>query len=298
MSKRAIITGAEGFVGKHLAGHLKDRGIEAFGFDRSTGGDILDVYKVETMIDAVKPDYIFHLAAAAFVPTSFADPVKVMNINLNGSHTILEAVRKYSPSTKVHLAGSSEVYGKVSPEECPIKETNPIRPQSTYAVAKYAMEKLAIQYHDTWGLHTVVTRAFNHSGPGRGVEYAESNFAKQVVAIERGEAKELVHGNLDAKRDYTDVRDMVKAYLLAIELPSDVYNVSSGETVSMKEVIDILAGLSKRELTLVQDASRMRPSDVPLLLGDSTKFRKLTGWKPTINVEKMLNDLLAYWRKV
>lgn len=297
MAKKAIVSGGGGFVGTYLVELLTKEGMDVGIIDYKRGHDITNLAMMEQIITVDKPDYFFHLAAAAFVPTSFADPTGVLDVNVRGTHNILEAIRRHSPSTKVMFCGSSEEYGLVKPEECPITERNELRPQSVYAWTKMAGDYESYVYNQTWGLHVVRTRAFNHTGPGRGVDYAESNFAKQIIEIERKERGYLQHGNLDAKRDYTDVRDMVRAYRLAIDLKPDVYNIASGTARTMREVIATLKSFSKLEdVPLEKDPTRMRPSDVPLLLGDSTKFRRLTGWKPEIPFEKTMQDLLSYWR--
>jgi GDP-4-dehydro-6-deoxy-D-mannose reductase len=315
--KRILITGINGFVGSHLSEYILNNNLgEVFGTYRKNEDlsniktvmkkieliecDITDSYGVDKTIEEVKPNYIFHLAAQAFVPSSWKSPVETLNTNIIGSLNLFEAIKKNDKNIVIQIAGSSEEYGLVKENEIPITEENPLRPLSPYGVSKVSMDLLGYQYNKSYGLKIIRTRAFNHEGPRRGESYVTSNFAKQVALIEAGEQEPVLKvGNLEAKRDYTDVRDMVKAYWLAAEkgIPGEVYNISSGKAYTIQEVVDILKNLSKKEFEVKVDPSRLRPSDVQILLGDSTKFRKQTGWKPEIPFEKTMEDLLNYWRK-
>ena len=223
-----------------------------------------------------------------------------LEVNIVGSANLFEAVRQANIDPVIQIACSSEEYGMVHDNEVPIKETNPLRPLSPYAVSKVAMDYLGYQYHQSYGVRVVRTRGFNHTGPRRGDTFAESNFAKQIALIEKGKQEPVVHvGNVDAKRDYTDVRDMVKGYLLAVEKcdPGDVYNICTGSTVKIADVLKLLLSYSKIKVEIKEDPDRMRPSDVPILLGDNSKFVAKTGWKPEIVFEKTMEDLLNYWRE-
>jgi GDP-4-dehydro-6-deoxy-D-mannose reductase len=247
----------------------------------------------------IKPDYVFHLAAQSFVPMSWLAPCDTIETNVNGTINLFEAVRKLDKEVKIHFAGSSEEYGYVREDEVPIIEEQALRPQSTYAVSKIAGEKLCYQYVKSYGMKIVSTRAFNHTGPRRGEVFVTSNFAKQIAEIENG-AEPIIHvGNLQAQRDFTDVRDMVRAYLLAIKLcPYGVpYNICSGRAISIESLLSRLLSLSKVKVEVVQDADRMRPSDVPLLLGDCTLFHNTTGWERSYSLDDTLEDLLNYWRE-
>ena len=313
---RALITGVTGFVGSHLADLLLSKGYEVYGTYRWRSPmenvehikdriklidtDIRDAHNVEKTIKTVGPDEIYHLAAQSFVPSSWEAPQETLTTNIIGTVNILEGIRTANKEIKLHVAGSSEEYGLVKPDEVPIKESNPLRPLSPYGVSKVAADKLACQYHYSYGLKTVVTRAFNHSGPRRGEVFVDSNFAKQIVMIEKKKAKPIMHvGNLTAKRDFTDVRDIVVAYNLALQKCDfgEAYNVCSEKTRTMQDVLDMLLKLTDVKIEIKQDQSRMRPSDVQVLLGDSSKFRKKTGWKPTITYEKTLEDTLNFWRE-
>jgi GDP-4-dehydro-6-deoxy-D-mannose reductase len=216
-----------------------------------------------------------------------------------GQVNIFEAVRHVGLKPRIQLACSSEEYGMVFPGEIPIKETNPLRPLSPYAVSKVAQDLLGYQYWMSWKLDCVRTRGFNHEGPRRGPVFVASDFAKQIADIEKGRRPPVLSvGNLDAKRDFTDVRDIVKGYWLALEKgePGEVYNLCRGRAWSIREVLDLLLGMTKVKVEVRQDPARLRPSDVPILLGDSSKFAKATGWAPTIPFEQTLRDMLEYWR--
>lgn len=315
-TKRALITGITGFVGSHLAEFLLERKIDVFGTIRWRSrtenvehlkkkvhfieADIKDAHSMKDVVDTVQPDYIFHLAAQSFVPASIKSPSETLMINVVGTSNLLEAVRNSNCSPVIQVAGSSEEYGLVYPNEVPIKETNPLRPMSPYGVSKVAEDLLSRQYFMSYKLKTVVTRAFNHTGPRRGEVFATSNFAKQLAEIEKGIKPSVIYvGNLKAKRDFTDVRDIVEAYWLAVNKCQygDVYNICSERAITIEEMLKMLLSMSKKKIKIEQDQERMRPSDVQILLGDCSKFRKETGWKPKIKLEKTLKDLLDYWRE-
>ena len=262
--------------------------------------DMADPSSVKRLIGAIRPDRVFHLAAQSYVPASWNAPAETLSLNIIGQVNLLEAVRDCGLSPMIHVAGSSEEYGLVYPEEVPIRENNPLRPLSPYAVSKVGQELLAWQYFRSYGLKTVVTRGFNHTGPRRGQVFATSSFAKQIAEIERGLRPPVLHvGDLTSKRDWSDVRDVVKGYWLALEkgVAGEVYNIGSGVARSVEEMLEILLSLSSVRLEVRQDPSRMRPSDVKILLADCSKFSAQTGWAPTIPFEQTMRDLLDYWRK-
>ncbi len=314
---RILITGITGFVGSHLAEYALSRGdVEVYGTVRWRSRmdnieaianqvrvidcDLRDSSAVRKCLERVQPDYIFHLAAQSYVPTSWTAPAETLTTNIICELNLLEAMREMDKEMRIQVAGSSEEYGLVYEDEVPIKETNPLRPLSPYAVSKVAQDMLAYQYHRSYGLYTVRTRAFNHEGPRRGHVFVTSNFAKQIAEIEKGIKEPVIEvGNLAARRDFTDVRDMVKAYWLSLEMgePGEVYNIGSGRAVTIREVLDILLSFSDDDIEIRQVPERMRPSDVELLVADSTKFVSLTGWKPEIPLEKTLEDTLNYWRE-
>jgi GDP-4-dehydro-6-deoxy-D-mannose reductase len=261
--------------------------------------ELRDPFSVETLIGEIKPDLIFHLAAQSFVPTSWNSPIDTIHNNVAGQVNIMEALRRFDLSSKMQVACSSEEYGHVEPDEVPIRETNPLRPLSPYAVSKVAQDYLGYQYYKSYGLPIVVTRTFNHTGPRRGENFVTSNFAKQIADIEKGRKPPVIHvGNLTAKRDFTDVRDVVRAYWLALEKgkPGETYNIASGTCYTVQEVLDLLLSYSNVSISIQEDPARLRPSDVEILLGDATKFRSETGWQPEIPFEKTMRDLLQYWR--
>ncbi|MCJ7740819.1 GDP-mannose 4,6-dehydratase, partial [Candidatus Microgenomates bacterium] len=232
--------------------------------------------------------------------SSWASPSNTLEVNIIGSVHLFEAVNKSGLDTVIQIACSSEEYGKVLSNELPIKETNPLRPLSPYAVSKLAMDYLGYQYHESYGVKIIRTRGFNHTGPRRGDVFSESTFAKQIAEIEKGKREPVVYvGNLNAVRDYTDVRDMVRAYYLSVKkcIAGEVYNISTGKGWKISDVLDMLLSMSKSKIKIREDKERMRPSDVEVLIGDSTKFRKQTGWKPEIAFTKTLTDLLDYWRE-
>jgi len=262
-------------------------------------GDMKDAYSMHKLIMSVQPDRIFHLAAQSFVPASWNLPAETLTTNIVGEVNLFEAVREWGGDPLIHIAGSSEEYGLVLPNEVPIKETNPLRPLSSYAVSKVAQDLLAWQYHRSYGLKTVVTRGFNHTGPRRGTVFSTSTFAKQIAEIEKGQRPPVIKvGDLSSKRDFTDVRDVVRAYWLALEkgAPGEVYNIGSGTTMEIGEMLDVLLSLSTVTVEIQRDPARMRPSDVKILWADPSKFMQQTGWAPTIPFKQTMRDLLDYWR--
>ncbi len=315
---RVLITGITGFAGSHLADYIlaNHPDAEVCGIIRWRSrrenilhieekitlfeADLKDVISLKKSLAEIKPDRIFHLAAQSFVPTSWKCPAETFTINAVGQINLFEAILSLKLDPKIHVAGSSEEYGLVQSEELPMKETNLLRPLSPYAVSKVAQDLLAWQYFKSYGLRTVRTRGFNHTGPRRGEVFICSNFAKQIAEIEKGKRDSVIHvGNLEARRDFTDVRDIVRGYWLCLEKgeEGEVYNIGSGKTHTMQAVLDMLLSMSKVNVKVQIDSRRIRPSDVPVLLADSSKFRKLTGWKPEIPLRQSLQDLLVYWRE-
>lgn len=334
---RVLITGVTGMAGSHLADYLlQKKGLEVFGTfrwrsrmenlddlkkedrlniitcDRGTKpstssaklnlmeADIGDAFSMNRAISVVRPDRIFHLAAQSYVPASWWAPAETLHTNIIGEVNLLEAVRTEGIDPTIHIAGSSEEYGYVLPNEIPVKETNPLRPLSPYGVSKVAQEMLAYQYCRSYGIKTIVTRGFNHEGPRRGDVFVTSSFAKQIAEIEKGLREPVIYtGDLSSKRDWSDVRDFVKAYWLAAEkgTPGEVYNIGSGKALEVREMLDMLLGMSDIKVEVRSDPTRLRPSDVKVLVCDSTKFRKLTGWKNEIPFKQTLKDLLDYWRE-
>jgi GDP-4-dehydro-6-deoxy-D-mannose reductase len=314
--RRVLVTGVTGFAGSHLVDYMLTRGdCEIFGIQRWRSRteniehfmdritllecDLRDASSTRDTLEKVRPDWIFHLAAQSFVPTSWTAPSESLTTNILGQVNLFEAVRRIQLPCRIQLACSSEEYGMVYPDEVPIRETNPLRPLSPYAVSKVTQDLLGYQYWMSWKVDSVRTRGFNHEGPRRGPVFVASDFAKQIADIERGAKPPVLHvGNLEAKRDFTDVRDMVRGYWLALEKgeSGEVYNLCRGQAWSIREVLDLLLGMTKQKIEVKQDPARLRPSDVPILLGDNSKFVKATGWKLTIPFEQTLRDMLEYWR--
>ncbi len=314
--KKSFITGINGFVGSYLSEYLLRQNHQVAGFTRvGTSneninevekniklytGDLTDFQSIKQAIVDFKPDFIFHLAAQSFVPASLTGPVETYRTNIEGSMNLFEAVLAAGIDPVIQLAGSSEEYGLVYPDEVPIKETNELRPLNPYAVSKITMDYMGFLYFAKNKLKVIRTRAFNHEGPRRGETFVTSAFAKQIALIEKGNQEPAIFvGNLTAKRDYTDVRDIVRAYLLAVEkcIPGEIYNICSGRAWSIKEVLDYLLSLSsKKGIKVKEDPTKIRPVDVPLLQGDCSKFREKTSWKAEIPFEQTLEDTLNYWR--
>lgn len=314
---RVLITGITGFVGSHLAEFFLDMdNIELFGIERWRSRtenidhiknrlkliecDIRDASSVKKAVHKIEPERIYHLAAQSFVPASWSAPAETLTTNIIGQLNIFEAVRELGINPKILVAGSSEEYGLVHPGELPIKETNPLRPLSPYAVSKVGQDLLGYQYFMSYKLDIVRTRAFNHTGPRRGQVFVSSNFARQIAEIEKGVKGHVMEvGNLEAQRDFTDVRDTVKGYYLALEKgkAGEVYNICSGKAYRIREVLDMLLAMTEIKIEVRQDPKRMRPSDVPILLGDNRYFSNVTGWRPEIPFKKTLEDLLNFWRE-
>lgn len=296
--RKAWITGSNGFVGRHLVAELeKQGGWEIQVFDRAFGNNLLDYEELRTVLDIYRPDAIFHLAAQAFVPESFANPQRTFEVNTIGSLNILEAVRQLGIITRIHMAGTSEEYGDSLHGEGETDELTLPNPLSPYAISKLAMDHLARLYAQSYGLQVVVTRAFNHAGPGRGEMYAESAFAKQIAEVELDRREVVEHGNLETVRNYTDVRDIVRAYILAVNLPSGTYNICSDQSVTMQSIMNMLVrGSTVRVKTKVNPAL-YRPADFSFKTPTCKKFKDLTGWQPEYTLRDTMTDVLDYWRE-
>jgi len=312
---RALITGISGFVGSHLAEyllehtdwqvagtvygpednieHLRDR-LELY------PAELSELETVTSVIEQAKPDYIFHLAAQPLVSLSRRDPWATLANNIRLQLNILEAVARLGSTTRILVVGSSEEYGLVQPDELPIKETNPLRPTSPYAVSKVAQDMLGLQYHLSHKLFTVRVRPFNHIGPRQRLGFVAPDFARQIAEAEAGLQGPVIQvGNLEPQRDFSDVRDVVRGYHLLITQgePGEVYNLGSEQARSVRELLEKLMAMSKVPITIEQDPERLRPTDVPVMVSDSTKLREQTGWRPRISFEQSLQDVLDYWRE-
>ncbi len=314
---RVLITGITGFVGSHLAEYALKAGAEVWGSIRWRSkaeniehlraqihlieSDLRDLSSVQGLLEQADPDYVVHLAAQSFVGASWQTPAETLYTNTVSQVNLFEAIRRRPKKPRFLVVGSSEEYGLVSENELPIKETNPLRPLSPYAVSKVTQDLMGYQYWKSYGLPIVRTRAFNHEGPRRGDVFVTSNFAKQIAEIEAGLREPVVYvGNLKARRDYSDVRDIVRGYWLLLERgePGEVYNLCSGKAWAIREILDFyLKRSTVSSIEVKQDPARLRPSDVPYLLGDASKVRQALGWQPEIPFEQTLSDTLEYWRR-
>jgi len=319
---KVLITGITGFVGSHLADYILANwpDVQIIGLTRWRSpkdnikhilnkislcyGDLLDLPSLEAILEKEKPDAIFHLAAQSYVDFSFLAPISTLETNIIGTCNLLEAIKKlklnsdYDPI--VHICSSSEVYGQVKENEVPIKENNPFRPASPYAVSKVGEDMVALQYWLSWKIKTIRTRMFTHTGPRRGEVFVVSTFAKQIAEIEAGIVPPVIKvGNLDSVRTFLDVRDAVKAYWLLVNKcpPGEVYNIGGVEIMTIEKMLNKLLKFSKvKDIKIEVEKSRLRPSDVTLQIPCMDKFIKATGWKPEIKFEKTLEDTLNYWR--
>jgi len=316
---RVLVTGVTGFVGSYLVEYLLENhpDVEIYGQKRWRSPldnithvvdkislvdcDLTDAYSTSQMIKNVEPERVFHLAAQSFVPYSFNAPVVTLETNSIGTLHLLEAIRNTNIDPLIHICSSSEVYGQVNENEVPIKETNPLRPQSPYAVSKVSEDMISYQYFKSYGIKTIRTRAFTHSGARRGEVFVDSWFAKQIALIEKKKIEPIVKvGNLDSIRTFMDVKDTVRAYWLCLEHcnPGEVYNIGGKETMTIKEMLDMLLKMSTFEdkINVKVEKELLRPSDVTLQIPDTSKFKKLTGWDPKIPYSQTLRDTLDYWR--
>lgn len=316
MTTRVFITGITGPVGSFLADYLltlPDIDLHVFKrwrsdprpiqqlFGRVTihEGDVEDPYAVAAAIRAAMPDRIYHLAAQSYPSASWDAPITTLRTNIEGTVNVLEAVRAHAPGARVHIAGSSAEYGPVTPDEVPIPETRRLRPTSPYGVSKVGQELTGLQYHDSYGLHVVVTRSFNHVGPRQGDRCSIQTFCQQMALIEAGRQEPVLHvGNLEARRDFTHVRDVARALWLLLDRgqPGTVYNLCSGSATRIGDIVDMVLARGRIAAAVEVDPARLRPLDEPILLGDNTRLRQDTGWQPTIGMEQIVGELLDYWR--
>ncbi len=311
---KVLVTGVSGFVGGHLVDLLRAEHaeVEVVGLDNHPGNrarslgievvatELLDPGAVEDALLRVRPDRIVHLAAQSSPQRSWSDPAGTIETNVLGLLHLFEAARRHALSPVVLAVGSAEEYGLVDPADVPLREETPLRPTTPYAVSKVAQGYLAVQYSIAPGLPVLRTRTFHHTGPRRGESFAESSFARQLAEIEaRRRPPVLEVGNLDGVRDFTDVRDVVRAYWALLDKgePGQVYNVCSGRGVQLRELLDRLISLSGQSVEVRTDPARLRRIDVPILVGDPTRLKQATGWEPLLPLERTLRDLLDFWRE-
>ena len=293
---KALITGAGGFVGGYLRSHLEAEGDEVVGLDQEV--DITDGQSIRRAVEDHAPEAVYHLAAASNVGSSWSAPVEVLRVNAEGTLNVLLACEA-AGVRRVLAIGSAEEYGKVDPADLPLQETAPLRPVTPYGVSKVASGFLALQAFLGRGLGAVRVRPFNHLGPSQSGRFVASALAEQVARNEHVGNDVVLAGDLSPRRDFTDVRDVVRAYRLLVEHgePGEVYNVCSGTDRAIAEVADHLIGRSHRPMRIELDPERLRPVELPVLRGDPTKLREATGWKPEIGLEETLDGLLDWWRE-
>ncbi len=306
MKPRAFITGVGGFVGPYLVRHLVDNGFEVFGCDRKGSAvagcavekcDVTDAAAVAAVVKKARPDFVFHLAGQSSVSKSWKEPELTWKVNVDGFRNVLNAVAAANIKPRILLVSSAEVYG--IPRIFPTPETHEITPVSPYGKSKVEQERLAVEFFFSGKADAVIARSFNHTGPGQPSEFVCSNFARQVAGIEKGRQPPVIKvGNLSIKRDFSDVRDVVKAYLLLLEkgMAGEAYNVCSGRSVAIGDVIARLAKISGAKFKVEQEPSRVLDNSVPVLHGGHSKLTAATGWQPQISFDQTLADLLDYWR--
>jgi GDP-4-dehydro-6-deoxy-D-mannose reductase len=302
-----VVTGASGFAGSHLVEHLSSSH-EVEGWSRSDPPpeverrarwrrvDLLDRESVRGALREVRPAAIFHCAGLPHVAESWADTAQPLASNVLATHHLLDAMRRAGIACRVLVPGSATVYAA---SDHPIREQDPIAPRSPYALSKLAQEQLAMRAGVEDGIDVIVTRSFNHTGPRQSPAFVAPALARQIASIERGDVEPVIRvGNLDAQRDITDVRDVVRAYaaLMAVATPRTIYNVASGVGHTIRSVLDALVARARVAVRVEVDPARLRPNDLPAVIGDASRLRQETGWSPDISFDRMLDDLLAYWR--
>ncbi len=308
---KALIIGAAGFVGGHLMRCLREEWgweIGATKMARETitrddveiyDLDLADQAAIAMVLGQARPDVIFHLAAQSSVALSWQQPELTVNVNVNGTLHLLDAVRALSWKPRILLIGSGEEYGKIRPGDLPLAEDTPVRPGNLYAATKAAQNMIGSIYADAYQMELVMVRAFNHVGPGQNPMFVVSDFCKQVAEAEKGLREPVMRvGNLSSKRDFTDVRDVVRAYALLIQKgkAGETYNVGSGKALSIRDLLDQILSLSTADIRVETDAAKFRPVDIPVIEADTAKLRACTGWKPLIPLEQTLRETLDDWR--
>lgn len=309
---KALITGINGFVGTHLNNYLNEKGVEVFGTlkpgktsvsdSHLKAVDILNFEGINNYIEEVEPDYIYHLAALVSPSESFKNPQETITNNIGGQVNILQALKELKLlQTKILIVSSAEVYGAIEKKFLPTNEDAPLRPRSPYAVTKIAQDFLGLQYFLSQKIKCIRVRPFNHIGPYQAPHFAVPSFAKQIAEIEKGKKEPVLRvGNLEARRDFTDVRDVVRAYGLLMEKGEigEVYNIGFGKSHKIEDVLNHLLSLSDQKIIVEKDPSLVRPADIPELLCDYSKLNKATGWRPEITLATSLKDTLDYWRNI
>jgi GDP-4-dehydro-6-deoxy-D-mannose reductase len=296
---RALVIGASGFVGRHLVHHLRESGDDVIAIDRSAGGpDICDPFGISAHISASNADVVYHLAGQSDVGRSWSDVIGTYRANVEGLVNVLTAARSAGVA-KVVAVLSADVYGRVTEAELPLDESAPFRPISPYAASKAAADIVCVQAFLGYGLHVIRARPFTHIGPGQSAGFVASAIASRIAAAERDKVDAIPVGTLGTRRDFTDVRDVVRAYRLLARHgeAGEAYNICSGLDVTVQHLADTLVSLASRPIRLEPDPALSRPADVPVLRGDASRLHALTGWKAEIPLETTLADLLDDWRR-
>lgn len=309
---KALVIGGGGFVGPYLVRHLTDdlgyevtvtkTVKETLTMDNATvrNLDILDMEQIRTLLEEEKADYLFHLAAQSSVAYSWKNPTLTVDVNIKGCINLLEAIRLVDKKPRVLLIGSGEEYGHIKKDECPIIEDNVVRPGNIYAATKSCQNMLGRIYSDAYNLDIMMVRAFNHVGPNQTPMFVVADFCKQVADIEKGKQEPVINvGNLSAKRDFTDVRDVVKAYakLVVGGKRGETYNVGTGHAVAIQDILNKIISMSDKDIEVKVDPGKLRPVDVPIIEPDISKIKREVGWEPLIPLEQTLRETLEHWRK-
>lgn len=308
--KRGLVIGAAGFVGNYLIQEMIANDMEVYAtkllhekFECENASvydlDIMDKEAVAALLFDIRPDYIFHLAAQSSVGLAWKNPGLTVDVNIKGSLNVMDAIRELYYKPRVLLIGSGEEYGHIQPGETPIVESNLLRPGNIYAATKACQNMIGSIYSKAYDMELMMVRAFNHIGPAQAPMFVVSDFCKQVAEIEKGLREPLMKvGNLAAMRDFTDVRDVVKAYVKLITMGKngETYNVGSGNARTIQDILDLIISKSNVEIKVEIDPNKLRPVDVPIIEADITKINTLTGWKPQIPLEQTIQETLDYWR--
>jgi GDP-4-dehydro-6-deoxy-D-mannose reductase len=305
-----LVTGAAGFAGSHLLEHLASASGDLVAWTRSSAPadlaslarweqvDLLDRDRVRSAIAGLRPARVFHLAGLPHVAESWSDTAKPLAANVMATHNLLDALRRAHIPARVLISGSAMVYAATAE---PLREDDPVAPASPYAVSKLAQEQLGLRAIDEDGVEVVVTRSFNHTGPRQRPSFVAPGIAQQIARIERAAQEPVIRvGNMEAQRDFLDIRDTVRAYAALMQSGDSgaIYNVASGVGRSIRSVLDGLLARARVPIRIETDPARLRPNDTPVLVGDASRLRRATGWAPSVSFEQMLDDLLAYWRRI
>ena len=310
--KKALIIGAGGFVGSYLIDCLHEEfNMEVYAtklqgtefshpFATVRELDIMSKEDIVELLYDIRPDYIFHLAAQSSVSVAWKNPMLTIDVNIKGSVNVMEAVRELFYKPRILVIGSGEEYGHIKAGDTPISEDTILRPGNIYAATKACQNMIGSIYAQAYDMELMLVRSFNHMGPGQAPLFVVSDFCKQVAEIELGLKEPVIRvGNLSAKRDFTDVRDVVRAYAMLIQkgMAGETYNVGSGKAMEIRKILDLIVGMSSAKISVEVDPNKIRPVDVPIIEADISKIHDVTGWKPEISIEQTIRETLDYWRE-